>query len=454
MKNAIVLAAGKGTRMQSNKNKVMHEILRKPMIGMLVENLKKVDIDKIVVVTGHQKDEIEAYLGDSVDYAVQDEQKGTADAVAKATQLKDDSGSTLILFGDAALIQPDTFTQLFDAHEGHDLTIMSAQVQEPGNYRRIIRDNQGQIDHIVDFRNLTDSERNIQEISLGIFCVNNELLFKYLPEFKDDTNTEEINLTQLVKIMKTNGHKIQSLRAEDYQEFMGVNDRFQLNTSMRWLQERINAQHMYNGVTIISPSDTYIGPDVIIEPDATIYPNTHIYGKSIIRSGATIYPNSWIENTTIGENTTIDSSRITDSTVGAQTTIGPNAHIRMHSDIGNKVRIGNFVEMKNVIFEDLSRSAHLTYLGDAKVGKDVNIGCGVVTANYDGKNKYRTEIGSGSFIGSHSTLIAPVTIGENALVAAASAVSDDVEDGAMAIARTRQETKPGYGERFKNKEGK
>ncbi|WZU01714.1 bifunctional UDP-N-acetylglucosamine diphosphorylase/glucosamine-1-phosphate N-acetyltransferase GlmU [Erysipelothrix sp. D19-032] len=349
---------------------------------------------------------------------------------------------------------PDTFTQLFDAHEGHDLTIMSAQVQEPGNYRRIIRDNQGQIDHIVDFRNLTDSERNIREISLGIFCVNNELLFKYLPEFKDDTNTEEINLTQLVKIMKTNGHKIQSLRAEDYQEFMGVNDRFQLNTSMRWLQERINAQDMYNGVTIISPSDTYIGPDVIIEPDATIYPNTHIYGKSIIRSGATIYPNSWIENATIGENTTIDSSRITDSTVGAQTTIGPNAHIRMHSDIGNKVRIGNFVEMKNVIFEDLSRSAHLTYLGDAKVGKDVNIGCGVVTANYDGKNKYRTEIGSGSFIGSHSTLIAPVTIGENALVAAASVVSDDVEDGAMAIARTRQETKPGYGERFKNKEGK
>lgn len=453
MKNAIVLAAGKGTRMQSSTNKVMHHILHKPMIGLLVDNLKKVDVDKIIVVTGHQREQIETYLGDSVEYAVQDEQKGTGDAVSRATQLHGVKGSTLILLGDCALIQPETLTEIFASHEGHDLTVMTAQLKDPGSYRRIIRDNQGQIERIVGNRDLTDIERNINEISVGVYCVDNELLFKYLPEIEDDENTYELNIIKLVEIMKKNGHSIQSLRAEDYQEFLGVNDRFQLNTSNKWLQDRINTVHMQNGVTIINPESTYIGPDVVIGQDVTIFPNNHIYGKTTIGEGTIVYPNSWIENATIGRNTAIDSSRITDSTIGNETTIGPNSHMRMKTIVEDKVRIGNFVEFKNTKFGELSRSAHLTYLGDANVGKDVNIGCSVVTANYDGKHKHRTEIGDGAFIGSHSTLIAPVKIGDNVVVAAGSALVDDVEDGALAIARSRQVVKSGYGEKFKNKEG-
>lgn len=454
MKYAIVLAGGKGTRMQSNKSKVMHEILHKPMIGHLVDHLEMIDTDKIVVVTGHQHEEVEAYLNGRVEIAYQEEQYGTGDAVSRVNQLRGLEGSTLIVLGDCALIQPESLANIFEKHQGNDLTVLSAKVAQPANYRRIVRDNQGYIDRIVDYRTLTEAEQAINEISLGIYCVNNKLLFKYLDEIKDDPATDEVNIIKLAEIMKKNGHKIQSLRVDDPEEYFGVNDRMQLLKASQWLQQKVNLKHMVNGVTIMDPNTTYISTEVTIDADAIIYPNNHIYGKTSIGAETEILPNCWIENATIGKKTVIESSKIMNTTIHNNVVVGPNSHLRMNSVVEDGCRIGNFVEFKNTFFSEGSKCSHLVYLGDTKVGKNVNIGCGVVTVNYDGKHKYQTSIGNNAFIGSNSNLIAPITIGNDAVIAAGSTVNQNVENGALAIARSRQENKPGYGTKYISKEGK
>lgn len=453
MKYAIVLAAGKGTRMQSSKNKVMHSLLHKPIIGHVIDHLEEIDVEKTIVVTGYRSEEIKDYLKDRVEYATQDEQIGTGDAVAKVKQLESKVGSTLVLFGDSALIQASTLEKVMEKHEGNDLTIVTAQVKNPGRYSRVVRDTQGFVKKIVEAHEATDLETTINEINLGVYCFNNELLYKYLPEITDDTK-DELNIIALVEIMTKNGHKIQALKIEDEQEFLGVNDRNELAYANSVLRDRINQQHLLSGVSILEPQSTYIGPNVIIDPDVTIYPNVHIYGKSHLKSGVTVYPNSWIEDSIIGENTCVDSSRITDSQIGSETTVGPYAHLRAHSDIGNHVRIGNFVEFKNTKVKDNTNAAHLSYLGDSEIGSKVNIGCGVVTINYDGKNKSKTIIGDNTFIGSQSGLIAPITVGDNVVVAAGSTVSGDIDDGDLAIARAKQENKRGYGQRYLKEKGK
>lgn len=454
MNYAIVLAAGSGTRMKSKKNKVMLEILNKPIIGHVIDNLEKLHLDELVVVTGYGNDEVEAYLGDRVSYAYQSEQLGTGDAVSRVTQLRGKEGSTLLLLGDCVQLGADTIKRIYEAHEGHDLTLVSATTPNPGTTKRIVRDNQGEIDRIVDYRNLSESEQKITEVSLGVYCFSNELLFKYLPEIADDGVSDELNIIDLVQILKHNNHKIQVLKTHDKTQFLGVNDRIQLNRATQWLQKRINLRHMEKGVSIIDPMNTFIGTDVVICQDVTIYPNNHLYGSTHIGEGSTILPNCWLDNAHIGENTVIDSSRITDSHIGDFVTVGPSAHIRMHSEVGNHTRIGNFVEFKQTIFGDHSASAHLVYLGNTNVGKNVNIGCGVITVNYDGQHKHVTEIDDGAFIGSNSNLIAPVCIGKDAVVAAGSTVTKDVFEGDMVIARSRQEVKVGYGLKFKNKEDK
>lgn len=452
MKYAIVLAAGKGTRMKTNKNKVMHPILCKPMIGHVVDNLHQTDVEQIVVVTGHGKDDIENYLKDKVEYAHQSEQIGTGDAVAQVSQLKGKEGSTLIMFGDCALIQPDTIEEIFAAHEGHDLTILSAKPNDLRGFSRIYRNNQGEVYKIVDSREIGEEDNINNEINLGIYCVNNELLFKYLPELNNNYTKDEINIMDLISIMKENGHKIQAKRVEDYEEFLGVNDRGQLNHANDWIQSKINDKHLHNGVTIIDPMTTYIGANVTIGVDSIIYPNVHIYGESTIGEGVEIRPNSWIDNGVIGDFSIVDASHIVDSSIGSHTKLGPYAHLRAHTEVGDNVRIGNFVEFKNTKFGNNSASAHLTYLGDSEIGKYVNIGCGVVTVNYDGKSKNKTIVEDGAFIGSNSNLIAPITVGAKAVVAAGSTISKNVGKSDMVIARPDTVIKEGYGEKYLKKE--
>lgn len=452
MRYAIVLAAGKSTRMQSNQNKVMLPLLDKPIIGHVVDNLEDVKVDQVVVVTGFGKEDIKEYLKDKVDYAIQDEPKGTADAVSKASQLKDKKGATLIMYGDCALIQPETIEQIFKAHEGNnDLTIVSAKPDDLSGLSRIYRNDQGEIYKIVDSRNLKVSDLLNNEVSLGMYCVDNELLFKYLEAIESTHEFDEINIEELVSIMHENNHKIGTLKVDEYEELLGVNDRYQLNKANDYLKHMINEKHLMNGVTILDPNATYIGTHVTIGKDSIIYPNVHIYGDTVIGEQVEIKPNSWINNSTIGSGSKIDSSHIEDSIIGDNNKIGPYARIRAHSEIGDNVRIGNFVEFKKTKFGNNSACAHLSYLGNSIVGKYVNIGCGVVTVNYDGLNKHQTVIGDYAFVGSNSNLIAPITLGEKSVVAAGSTVSDDVEKGAMVIERGTRIDKPESGAKYLNK---
>lgn len=451
MKSAIVLAAGKGTRMKSSKNKVMHEVLGKPMIGHVVDRLSSIDVDEVVMVVGHQASSIQDYLKDRVIYAMQEPQQGTGHAVMQATALEGKSGDTLILYGDCPLISVETMKTMFEHNQGKALTVLTAVLEDPAQYGRIVRDEQGNILKIVEYKDANDEERKIKEINTGIYCVSNELLFKHLADLTNDNVQKEYYLTDLVEIFAKHRYDVQGLVVEDINEVMGVNDRFDLLKASNWLQNKINTRWMQEGVTFIDPKATYVDEDVVIGEDTILYPNVYITSGSVLGKRNEILPNTMIHNSQIGDDNVIDSSRIMDSRIDNDVTVGPFAHLRNGTVIESKNRIGNFVEFKNSRLGFDSRCAHLTYVGDADVGSKVNFGCGVVTVNYDGKNKFKTIIKDGAFIGSNVNLIAPITVGENAVVAAGTTANKDVLDGEMAIGRSRQENKTGYGLKYKKK---
>lgn len=451
MKSAIVLAAGKGTRMKSSINKVMHEVLGKPMIGHVISRLEKLSVDNIVVVVGHQADQIEAYLQQRVSYAVQQPQLGTGHAVMQAQQLKNVGGQTLILYGDCPLVQVETMNKLFEVNNGKALTVLTAVLDDPAQYGRIVRDELGHVVKIVEFKDCNEEQRQIKEINTGIYCVDNDLLFKHLNDISNDNVQNEYYVTDLIEIFAQNGYDIQGLSVLDVNEVMGINDRIDLAKATAWLQHRINTEWMRQGVTFIDPKSTYVEEDVVIGEDTILYPNVYLQKGSVIGKSNTILPQSFIVSSIIGDFNTIDSSRITDSRIDDHTKIGPFAHLRNGTVVESKNRIGNFVEFKNSHIGYDSRCAHLTYIGDADIGSKVNLGCGVVTVNYDGKNKFKTIIKDGAFIGSNVNLIAPITIGKDAVVAAGTTANMDVEEGEMAIGRARQENKANYGFKYKNK---
>ena len=451
MKSAIVLAAGKGTRMKSSKNKVMHEVLGKPMIGHVVSRLEKLNVDNIVVVVGHQAEEVETYLQQRATYALQQPQLGTGHAVMQAQSLKDTEGQTLILYGDCPLVQSETMNKLYEINEGKALTVLTAVLEDPAQYGRIVRDEKGNVLRIVEFKDCDENQRQIKEINTGIYCVDNRLLFKHLADISNNNAQKEYYITDLIEIFYRNGYDIQGLPVLDVHEVIGINDRIDLVKATVWLQNRINTEWMKQGVTFIDPTSTYVEEDVVIGEDTILYPNVYLQKGTIIGKSNTILPQSFIVSSMIGDFNTIDSSRITDSRIDDHVKIGPFAHLRNGTVVESKNRIGNFVEFKNSRIGFDSRCAHLTYIGDADVGSKVNLGCGVVTVNYDGKNKFKTIIKDGAFIGSNVNLIAPITIGKDAVVAAGTTANLDVEDGEMAIARTRQVNKVNYGFKYKNK---
>jgi bifunctional UDP-N-acetylglucosamine pyrophosphorylase / glucosamine-1-phosphate N-acetyltransferase len=451
MKSAIVLAAGKGTRMKSSINKVMHEVLGKPMIGHVINRLEKLSVDNICVVVGHQADQIEAYLQQRVSYATQEPQLGTGHAVMQAQQLKNVGGQTLILYGDCPLVQVETMNKLFEVNSGKALTVLTAVLDDPAQYGRIVRDELGHVIKIVEFKDCDEEQRQIKEINTGIYCVDNDLLFKHLNDISNDNVQNEYYVTDLIEIFAQNGYDIQGLSVLDVNEVMGINDRIDLAKATAWLQHRINTEWMRQGVTFIDPKSTYVEEDVIIGEDTILYPNVYLQKGTVIGKSNTILPQSFIVSSIIGNFNTIDSSRITDSRIDDHVKIGPFAHLRNGTVVESKNRIGNFVEFKNSHIGYDSRCAHLTYIGDADIGSKVNLGCGVVTVNYDGKNKFKTIIKDGAFIGSNVNLIAPITIGKDAVVAAGTTANMDVEEGEMAIGRARQENKVNYGFKYKNK---
>lgn len=451
MKSAIVLAAGKGTRMKSTLCKVMHPVANKPMIAHIVSALKAAEVDRIVVVVGHGAEDVKEYLKDDVQYATQMPQLGTGHALMQAKALEGLDGETIVLCGDGPCIQKETILKAFDANKDHAMTVLSAVLPHGESYGRIIRDKDGHVEKIVEAKDCTTEEYAMNEINTGLYVFKNKQLFEGLKEIKNDNAQQEYYLTDLVEIFNHKGWSTNAMIVEDPDETMGVNDRYDLAKAETWMRMHINERHMKNGVHLIDPANTYIDADVEIGSDTTIYPNVVIQGATKIGDHTEILPNSFLRNAIIGDHVIIDSSKIVESQVDAHSTVGPMSHLRNQTHVHENCRIGNFVEFKNTEFGNGSKCAHLTYLGDSTFGQNINVGCGVVTVNYDGKNKFRTTVKDGAFIGSNCNLIAPVTIGENALLAAGSTITDSVDDGDMGIARTRQSNKQGFGIKYKNK---
>jgi bifunctional UDP-N-acetylglucosamine pyrophosphorylase/glucosamine-1-phosphate N-acetyltransferase len=331
-------------------------------------------------------------------------------------------------------------------------TILTAVADDPAGYGRIIRSESGAVQKIVEHKDASDQERLVKEINTGTYCFDNEALFRVIEQVSNDNVQGEYYLPDVIEILKNEGETVAAYQTGNFQETLGVNDRVALSQAELFMKQRINKRHMQNGVSLIDPMNTYISPEAVIGSDTVIYPGTVIKGQVQIGEDSIIGPHSEIENSSIGSRTVIKQSVVNNSKVGNDVNIGPFAHIRPESTIGNEVKIGNFVEVKKTQFGDRSKASHLSYVGDAEVGADVNLGCGSITVNYDGKNKFLTKIEDGAFIGCNSNLVAPVTVGKGAYVAAGSTVTEDVPGKALAIARARQVNKDDYVKKIHKKQ--
>lgn len=408
----VIMAAGKGTRMKSEKSKLVHKIYDKELVKRVAELAFQVGSDEVVTVVGHLREQVEEVLGDSVKYAYQDELLGTGHAVMQATKyLEGKKGKVVILYGDVPIIRKETLENLIvkSFKNKEYATLLTAIYENPTGYGRIIRDEGGNIKAIVEEKDANMYEKEIKEINSGIYCFDIEELLSALKEIKPNNAQGEYYLTDVIKIMNDKGLKTGAVIVEDNTEILGVNDRAQLELLTRVLRMRINAEHMRKGVTIEDSNSTYIHDNVIIGVDTVIHPNT------TIKSGVII---------------------------GNNCEIGPNAYVREGCIIGNDVKVGNFVELKKAKIGDRTKVPHFIYLGDTEIGEDCNVGCGTITCNYDGKNKNKTVIGDRAFIGSNVNLVAPVTLGDDVLIAAGSTITEDVPSNNMGIARERQINKP------------
>ena len=446
---SIILAAGKGTRMNSDLPKVLHPVLGKPMINHVLDHLVLADVKRHVVVVGHGAEQVKEsiVLQDGVEFVLQEEQLGTGHAVMMAKELlKDAKGETIVICGDTPLISPQTIKSLYEHHRTTNAaaTILTANISQPTGYGRIVRDDAGHVLKIVEERDASDEERSIKEINTGTYCFDHQLLFEALELITNDNDQGEYYLTDVIEVLRDKGYIVAGYKTADEEETLGINDRVSLAKANTLMKERINKQWMRFGVTIIDPNTTYISPDTVIGKDTVIYPGTMLLGRNVIGSRCEIGPNTELMNVVLKDEVNVKHSVISDSMIGKETVIGPFAHLRNHVQIGERVRIGNFVEMKKTTFGDDSKASHLTYLGDSHVGKRVNIGCGAITVNYNGVQKFETTIDDDAFIGCNTNLIAPVHVGKKSVVAAGSTITDDVPDESLAIAREKQTNKIGY----------
>ncbi len=444
---AVVLAAGQGTRMKSDLYKVLHPVCGKPMVEHVIDHIRGLGIDQIVTIVGHGAETVEETLGGKCEYALQEEQLGTAHAVQQAERLIGDlDGTTIVVCGDTPLIRSETMEALIAHHNesGAKATILTANADDPTGYGRIIRGESGQVLRNVEQKDATPEEQKVTEINTGTYCFDNRMLFETLKKVKNNNAQGEYYLPDVVGILQSESALVSAYVTGDFSETLGINDRVVLAEAESVMRRRIAEKHMRNGVTIISPENTYISAAAEIGRDTVLQPGTMIEGHTVIGGKCVIGPNSQIVDSVIGDNTTVHSSIVLSSTIGSATAIGPFAHIRPDSNLGNGVKIGNFVEVKKSTLGEGSKVSHLSYIGDAKVGSRVNVGCGTITVNYDGKNKHLTTIEDDVFVGCNSNLVAPVTVGKGAYVAAGSTITKNVPESSLAIARARQENKEGY----------
>lgn len=453
---AVLLAAGHGTRMKSDLIKVMHPIAGKPMIGHAVENARRAGLEDLVVVVGFQREKLEAYLGDQVQYAVQEQQLGTGHAVLQAERYIDakQGGHVLVMLGDNPFLGPDVIHRLLDRHikSGARATLLTAEVSDPFGLGRIIREpGTGRLLRIVEEKDATPEQKQIHEIWPGVVVFQRDGLTDLLKRLDNQNAQGEYYLPQTVELLVREGQPVEAALEATELEAIAPNNRVQLAEAEARVRWRILERHMLNGVTIIDPKSTFIDEEVEIGRDTTIWPFTFLQGKTVIGSNCKIGPSTTIVSAQIGDDCKVEQSVVEESQVGPACRIGPMAHLRPGCELEGEVEVGNYAEMKKAKVARGVKCHHHSYLGDVTIGTKTNIGAGTITANYNGFQKFKTTIGQEAFIGTNVNLIAPLQVGDGALVAAGSTVgpNKEIPAGALVVERAQQVIKDGYAAKLK-----
>lgn len=448
----LIMAAGKGKRMKSDLPKVLHNLAGKPILNYVFDTINHFEVKRKIIIVGYKSEKIRELIGDKIEYAEQKEQLGTAHAVLQTKELLSDfKGNVLILSGDVPFLTVKTLKRLLKYHQSNNFccTLMSAILKNPQGYGRIIRDKEGKMEGIIEEVDLPVDKKLITEINTGIYCFDKEKLFQALEKIVPENKQGEYYLTDIVKILLKEGLDVGSIIAKDNSEILGINTQLDLANASKKVYQRMIQKLMFQGVSIIDPNSTFIEPGVKIGQDTIIYPFTIIEKGTKIGKSCLIGPYSHLIDANIGNGVKIWASIIESSTVKERVNIGPYAHLRPETIVKKGAKIGNFVELKKTILGEGSKASHLTYLGDAVIGKQVNIGAGTITCNYDGQKKNKTVIEEGVFIGSNNSLVAPVKIGKGSYTGAGSTITEDVPAGNLAIARARQKNISGWRNRKK-----
>ncbi|HEX9020961.1 MAG TPA: bifunctional UDP-N-acetylglucosamine diphosphorylase/glucosamine-1-phosphate N-acetyltransferase GlmU [Nitrospirota bacterium] len=456
----VILAAGLGTRMKSGLAKALHPLAGRPLIRHVLTAVQSVDPEKIVLVLGHQADKVRnAAAGFQTEIALQSEQLGTGHAVQQATEaIAAGPGPVLVLCADTPLLTGETLKGVIELHQKFRaaVTLITAKLGDPFGYGRVVRGKAG-IMRVVEEKDATTAQKKIAEVNAGIYCFEKKFLLSSFGRLGKNNVQGEYYLPDTVELARKKKLRIAALLCGDADEVMGVNSRFDLSRAEAVMQKRINRKWMLDGVTMLAPDTIFVGSEAALGRDTVLYPNVRIEGRTTVGEACTVYPGSRIVDSVIADNVTIkDCSVVEESDIAAGASIGPFAHLRPKSVIGEGAKIGNFVEVKKSTIGNGSKANHLSYIGDATVGRDVNIGAGVITCNYDGYDKYPTVIEDGVFVGSDAQLVAPVRIGRGALIAAGATITRDVPADALAISRMPQELRQGFASRrrrIKQKKG-
>lgn len=447
----IILAAGKGTRMKSKLPKVLHKVGGRPMLQHVIDAAKSAGSTREVVVIGSGAELVEEEIS-GVEFVTQAEQLGTGHAVLCAkSKFVDATGTILILCGDTPLFTGALLKKFVDQHENSNAaaTVLTAEMPNATGYGRVIREDDGTFKKIVEHKDANSYERQIREVNAGVYCFDAARLFDALAKVKNDNAQGEYYLPDVLTILKNSGEKITAAVADDFRQTLGINSRAQLAEADKVLRQRKISELMDSGVTIIDPATTFIDAEVKVGMDTIILPNTYLEGATVIGEDCTIGPNVRMTSMRIGNGVHAHFCYCHEAEIGDGVTLGPYVHIRPGTKISRKVKIGNFVEVKNSSIGEGSKLPHLQYIGDCDMGSGCNIGCGAITVNYDGKKKFRTKIGDGVFVGCNSNLVAPVTVENNAYIAAGSTITDTVPENNLAIARARQINKSDWNDKRK-----
>ena len=448
----VILAAGKGTRMKSSLPKVLHRVGGKSMLQHVLDAASEAGAKRNIVVVGFGGEQVKEAIGAQAEFVVQAEQLGTGHAVQQtAGLLQGETGTVMVLCGDTPLLTGELLKKLYDAHKeaGAKATVLTAIMPDAAGYGRIIRTATGTVEKIVEHKDATEEERRVQEVNSGIYCFEAKDLFQALSEVTCDNAQGEYYLPDVLEILRNKGEKIWAVAADDYESTLGINSRVQLSGAEKILRRRKNIELMDNGVTIMDPDSTFIDAGVTVGKDTVIYPFTWLEGATTVGEHCEIGPNTRFTDTKIGNHVTAHFSYGHECEIADEVILGPYVHLRPNTKLAHKVKIGNFVEVKNSNIGEGTKLPHLSYIGDCDMGSGVNMGCGTITVNYDGKTKFRTKVGNDAFIGCNSNLVAPVEVGDGAYVGAGSTITKNVPPADLAIARARQTNIAGWTDKRK-----